>query len=81
MSMNENFIKLADEAGFCFWRDEPWNPGDIIDWASRYDDEFNRYSIALVLECCKVLETWKGQPFPFDEDLAVRMLKEHFGVK
>jgi hypothetical protein len=23
---------------------------------------------------------WKREPFPFDEDVAVRLLKEHFGV-
>lgn len=35
----------------------------------------------VVLECCDVLLKWKNEPFPFDEDLAVSLLKEHFGVK
>lgn len=35
----------------------------------------------LIAETCGVLENWKGEPFPFDEDLAVSLIKEHFGVK
>lgn len=32
-------IKLIEEAGFMLWGNEEWNPGDIVDWAARYDDE------------------------------------------
>jgi len=35
----------------------------------------------VVQECADVLLKWKGEPFPFDEDLAASLIKEHFGVK
>lgn len=35
----------------------------------------------IVLDACSVLENWKKEPFPFDEDVAVSLLKEHFGVQ
>jgi hypothetical protein len=35
----------------------------------------------IVLECADVLLKWKGEPFPFDEDLAASLIKEHFGVE
>ena len=35
----------------------------------------------IVGECVEVLLKWKGEPFPFDEDLAASLIKEHFGVE
>ena len=35
----------------------------------------------IVGECADVLLKWKGEPFPFDEDLAASLIKEHFGVE
>ena len=35
----------------------------------------------IVRECAEVLLKWKQEPFPFDEDLAASLIKEHFGVK
>ena len=35
----------------------------------------------VVNESCKILSNWKNEPFPFDENLAVSLIKEHFGVK
>jgi len=46
--MNEHVKKLAEDAGFVLWKNEDWNPGDVIDWASRYDNEFVDYTHALV---------------------------------
>jgi hypothetical protein len=46
--MNENIKQLAEQAGFVLWTDEDWNLGDVIDWASRYDDEFVRYTHLLI---------------------------------
>jgi hypothetical protein len=42
--MNKNIIDLAEQAGFEFWGDEHWNPGDTIDWSSRYDNQFVNYA-------------------------------------
>jgi hypothetical protein len=41
----------------------------------------NKLAELIVAEACQVLSNWKGEPFPFDEDLAVSLIKEHFGVK
>ena len=42
--MNKLIKQLAEEAGFCFWSDEPWKPvGAEIDWSSNYDDAFERF--------------------------------------
>jgi hypothetical protein len=48
INMNENIKRLAEQADFVLWGDEDWNPGDVIDWAARYDDEFVRYTHLLV---------------------------------
>lgn len=52
--MNENIKELAKRAGFALWDDESWNPGDVIDWASRYDDQFVKYTQLLVNEVLRL---------------------------
>ena len=47
--MNENFKKLAEEAGFCFWEDESWQPeGQLIDWSCNYEEEFKKFGELVV---------------------------------
>jgi len=40
-----------------------------------------KFTELIVRECAEVLLKWKGEPFPFDEDLAANLIKEHFGVE
>jgi hypothetical protein len=40
-----------------------------------------KFAELIVKECTEVLLKWKGEPFPFDEDLAVSLIKEHFSLK
>jgi hypothetical protein len=40
-----------------------------------------RFGELIVQECIKQLLEWKNEPFPFDENTAAWILKEHFGVK
>ncbi len=40
-----------------------------------------KFAELIVRECADVLLKWKGEPFPFDEDLAASLIKEHFGVE
>ncbi len=35
----------------------------------------------IVKECIGELTKWKNEPFPFDADLAIKLIEEHFGVK
>ena len=45
--MNERIRGFAEQAGFMLWQDEDWNPGDVIDWSARYDQELvNFYDIS-----------------------------------
>ena len=39
-----------------------------------------KFTELIVQECADVLLKWKGEPFPFDENLAASLIKEHFGV-
>jgi hypothetical protein len=47
-------------------------------------DKLNRYTEHLtkliIEECCCIISEWKTEPFPFDEDVAVDLLRKHFGV-
>ena len=43
--MNKRIRELAEQAGFECWKDEPHRPeGQIIDWASDYDEELERFA-------------------------------------
>ena len=41
--MKPKIKKLAEKAGFSLWEDEPWNPGDVIDWSCSYDKELVKF--------------------------------------
>ena len=64
--MNERIKQIAKEAGF------ELNP-------AHFDHE--KYTELIIKECSKVIEQWKKEPFPFDEDLAVQLIHEHFGFE
>ena len=49
--MNERIQQLAEQAGFVLWQDESHNPGDVIDWGSRYDDELVKFAELVIQEC------------------------------
>lgn len=52
--MNKRIKELAIEAGFQPWGDEEWNPGEIFDWSSSYDNELQKFAELLVTECAKM---------------------------
>jgi hypothetical protein len=52
--MNENVKDLVKRAGFALWGNESWNPGDVVDWASRYDKELVEYTHLLVNEVLRL---------------------------
>ena len=72
--MNNKIKELAEKAGFVMWGEEIWNPGDAIDWSSRYDDELTKYTEFLIQECMSYLE--EG-----DIDFAKFMIKKNFGIE
>ena len=52
--MNDELKQLAEQAGFILWADEDWNPGDVIDWASNYDEELVRFAQLVAEKCAKI---------------------------
>jgi len=43
--MNKRIQKLAEKAGFIFWKDEEWKPsGELIDWSCLYDNELVKFA-------------------------------------
>lgn len=80
--MNENIKRLAEDAGFVLWKDEDWNPGDVIDWASNYDQEIVKYTELVVRE--SLVEFYrKYLDINSNEDIAIqvdRYVNKQFGI-
>jgi len=70
--MNERIKELAEQAGL------EWGPGGYADYS---DFDHLLFAQLIVKECAEVMQKWKDEPFPFDEDLAATLIKEHFGVE
>jgi hypothetical protein len=79
--MNERIRELAEQAGMV---------KILAEHASEYGNglfentpypELEKFAELIVRECADVILEWKGAPFTFDEDLAVRLIKQHLGVK
>lgn len=69
--MNERIKQLAKEAA-----------REMNETGTYSEPKFQeKFAELIVRECASVLLKWKGEPFPFDEDLAASLVKEHFGVK
>jgi hypothetical protein len=77
--MNQKIKELAEQAGFVLWKDESWNPGDVIDWSCRYDDEFKKFADLLLKECIQVLID-NGYPNAHKEYVGVEHIKKHFDI-
>ena len=69
--------KLAKKSGFILWTDEEWNPGDVVDWGSRYDDELVKFARLIVKECAEVAGC-NGHVSGYKLG---DLIKEHFGVE
>jgi hypothetical protein len=68
--MNERIKELAKEAA-----------REMNETGTYSEPKFQeKFAELIVRECADVLLKWKGEPFPFDEDLAASLIKEHFGV-
>jgi hypothetical protein len=67
--MNERIKLLAEQAGFMLWRDESWNPGDVIDWSARYDDELEKFVELIVQDITSQVALFGVSNFE-NEDIA-----------
>lgn len=80
--MNSKLKELAEKAEFILWDKETWNPGDVIDWSARYDDELEKLYELIVDECClKLLDMDKktNGTHNYYKHAAIE-LKRHLGV-
>jgi hypothetical protein len=69
MVMNKRLKELFEQAGT-----------DVSGkWISV--DNSQRLAELIVQDCADVMLEWKSEPFPFDPDFAVRLIKQHFGVE
>jgi hypothetical protein len=74
--LNEQIRGLAEQAGFVMWGDESWNPGDVIDWSSSYDNELKKFTELILKECLSYMNDSFG-----DIDYVKFMIKRNFGVE
>lgn len=76
--MNERIFELSIQAKREFDEQvaECEQLGTQIEWVTE-----ERLVELVVQECAEVLLKWKNEPFPFDEELAASLIKEHFGLK
>lgn len=77
--MNERIRGFAEQAGFMLWQDEDWNPGDVIDWSARYDQELvNFYNLIVqqAAEACR--KVGQLEQNPSDGEMYARAVLEQF---
>lgn len=75
--MNERIKQLAEQAGFILWGEEDYNPGDVVDWSTRYDDELVKFTQLVAEQCVKILETRSDHAVIVN---SVKEIKEQFGL-
>lgn len=78
LAMNKKITTLAERAGFVLWQDEPWNPGDVVDWSARYDEELNTFARLLVQHCAEYVQQLVDQRVPASE-YPQRLVKHFYG--
>ncbi len=73
--MNERIRELWLQAG------GHYDSGNQHTWPQYTIDDPAKFAELIIKDCEQILKDWKDEPFPFDEDLAVRLIKDQFGVK
>lgn len=84
--MKKEIRKLVEQADFCFWGDESWNPGEPgdIDWSSDYTKELNTLCELLVQRCADICYNLRFTPegptegIEWQRSLCGDAIKEHF---
>ena len=71
--MNDIVDKLIYKSGLI--ADGCW---DELDTYAK--EAIERCILMTVEECCEIIKNWKVEPFPFNEDLAIDLIKEHFDI-
>lgn len=80
--MNDKIKQLAEQAGFMLWANEPWNPGDVVDWSCRYDNELQKFAELIICECSNIAEAKEQDNEYYDDDMSVGWyIRQRFGIK
>jgi hypothetical protein len=56
------------------------NPDTGISHTREFFDK-DKFAQLLIQDCCQAIQEWKKEPFPFDEDLAVELIHQNFGLE
>ncbi len=77
--MNIELIKKIEEQA----KKHAFNQLHVLPIISyNYNDEYQKKFVELIIEeSARILLAWKDEPFPFDENLAAQLIREHFGLK
>jgi hypothetical protein len=70
--MNEILKKLADDCR-TLYRD---GSGEYVE---QFDEE--KFAELIIQESTRIIDECRHDPFPFDEDYVILLLKTHFGVE
>ena len=77
--MNTKIVKMLEQAGFGLWADEDWNPGDVVDWSARYDDELREFVRLMIEECAQVcVRTGTMEMSAEEGSMYANAIREHF---
>ena len=80
--MQSKFKQLAELAGFNMWKDEPWNPGEVVDWSCHYDDELINFGNLIVKECLAECYSKSGSDIAENAvDGVYERIQKKFGLK
>jgi len=77
--MNERIQELKEQAFDAVWDLDKTTTGPSTHFIP--DGFEQKFAELIVKDCCDVLIKWKHEPFPFDESVAVSLIREHFGVE
>lgn len=82
--MHDKIKQQAEEAGFQLWGDEDWNPGDVIDWSCRYDEELEKFADLLIQRCVAEVALmgmthWENPDISWACSVIIKNIKDMYG--
>lgn len=75
--MNERILKLAEQSGL-YHRLATGSLYPSAMTAEECSIAYEKFAELILQECYNVLSEWKKEPFPFDENIAIDIIKDHF---
>jgi len=79
--MNERIQELVEQAGLNVILDQHAHEYGNGMLANTSYPEVEKFADLILKDCCEILLKWKSEPFPFDEDVAVSLIKDYFNIK